>query len=234
MTTNYLTSNPIILKEARNYIDGLMLGDGNIQCMNSKTGYYQHGCKYKNWLDKIDDNLYEYGIECKVNNGRLQAGGFGIKRDLILYRLWTRSYIEFKEMHDRWYRKDYNTDEYSTTRWHLDKKTGEYYIWKKIVPKDICLSPVCLANEYFGDGGTYKRKYVSNYRMILATNGFLREDTIFLAELLSDTLDINCGVNKSGVIQVSTQADISTFLSYIKDCGIPDCYTYKFPEELIK
>lgn len=232
MTRNYLTSNPAILNEARDYLDGLILGDGNIHHPRGrgKTSYYQHKCKYKNWLDKIDDDLYEYGIECGVSNERLHTGGFCSESGSILFYLWTHSYTEFKKMHDRFYIKWYDIDDYPETRWHEDKDSkGDWYIWQKIVPKDICLTPVCIANWYLGDGGTYKHTYENGYYTRLSTDGFLKEDTIFLVDLLSKLFDIKCSITKQGVIQISTQADISTFLNYIKNYKV-DCYNYKFPD----
>lgn len=231
MTRNY-QSNPAILKEARDYLDGLMLGDGHIICKNSKTGYYQQSCKHKNWLDKIDDDLYEYGIECGVSNGRIQFGGFNAKSGSIEYTLHTRSYIEFKKLRDRFYIKWYDIDNYNESLWHLDKESGEYFIWQKIIPEDICLSPGCLANEYLGDGSIYKHKHQNGYCIHLSTDGFLRKDVVFLSCLLAETLDIKCGIDKAGQIGIHTQADISTFINYIKDYKV-DCYAYKFPDSLI-
>lgn len=232
LKNNYLTSNPAILNEARGYLDGLVLSDGNINCRNIKTGYYRQGCKEKGWLDKISDDLSKYEIECIVTNGQLRVDGFSAKGGSMMYDLSTRRYIEFKEIHDRFYVKWYELGKHPKRNWHRDED-GEYYIWQKIVPKDICLSSVCLANEYLGDGSCVKHSRQRGYKISLSTEGFLREDTIFLTDLLSEVLDIKCGINKAGVIGIYTQADISTFLNYIKDYKT-DCYNYKFPENAMR
>ncbi len=232
MLNNNFKSNPIILNEARDYISGLMLGDGNIYCANSKTGHYQHGCKYKNWLDIISEDLYEYGIECGVDNGRLITGGFCPDGGSIAYNLWTYCYIEFKEMHDRFYIKWYDIDKYPKKNWHKDED-GEYFIWKKIVPKDICLSPECVANWYLGDGSTHKYTYQKGYQTLLSTDGFLKEDTMLLADLLSEVLDIKCSVDKAGRVGIYNQVDVSTFLNYAKNYKV-DCYSKKFPEDAMR
>ncbi len=228
---NYLTSNPAILNEARDYLDGLVLGDGHIHYPRGKrkTSFYTHSCEYKNWLDIINEDLYEYGIECGIDNGQLYTGGFNAEGGSIAFQLWTRHYIEFKEMHDRWYKPWYDIDNYPMIRWHKDEY-GEYFIWQKVIPKDICLSSDCIANWYLGDGGIIKHKHCNGYHIRLATNDFLREDIIFLADLLSKVLNIKCGMTKAGEIGIYTQADINTFLNYIKEYKI-DCYGYKFPEE---
>ncbi len=223
-------SNPAILNEARDYLDGLVLSDGNINCKTNKTGYYRQGCKYKVWLDLISRDLYEYGVECMVDNEKLRTHKkFSVIGGSIECNLWTRSYIEFKEMHDRWYQKDYNIDEYPTTRWHLDEESEEYYILQKIVPNDINLSPECVANWYLGDGHLHKYKYCNGYQIILATNGFLRDDTIFLSELLFENFSIKCSVDTAGRIGIYNKFGVSTFLNYIKDYKV-DCYSKKFLE----
>ena len=236
-------SNQTIINEAREYLDGLMLGDGHILYSNGSISAtaYQQSCKYKNWLDIISKDLYEYGIINTVDNGKLRTGGKNAKDGSMTYRLWTNNYIEFKEMHDRWYKKDYNVDEYPTTRWHLDERSGEYYAWKKIVPKDICLSPACVANWYLGDGTVsqkkdysklFKKLYNNGYQLIISTDDFIRKDTIFLADLLSEVLGISCGVQKNGRIGIYSKTGISIFLNYIRNYKI-DCYSKKFPDNLL-
>lgn len=224
-------SNSAILNEARDYIDGLMLSDGHVHCANNMTGYYHQLCKEKSWLDKISEDLYEYGIESTVNNGRLITGKWQPKDGSIAYSLQTFSYVEFKEIRDRWYKPWYNIDNYSKHYWHEDE-AGEYFIWQKVIPRDICLSPVCLANEYLGDGSITKKIYRNGYQTQLATNGYSREDVDFLSELLSKVLDIKCGVNKRKVIQISTQDNIKTFINYIKEYKV-DCYSHKFPDNIV-
>ena len=218
-TKSYLISNQAILNKARDYIDGLMLSDGCVMRTN-KTGYYKQVCEHDEWLKVISYNLNNHKIK---NIIRTRTGGF--KKNKLYYNLVTSSYIEFKEMHDRWYKKDYNVDEYPIIRWHWDKEKEEWFAWKKIIPKDICLNPECVANEYLGDGSKAKR----NNHIRLATNGFSRDDTIFLSELLSETLDINCWVSGSGVINITNNKGITTFLEYIKDYKT-NCYLYKFHE----
>ncbi len=227
MTKTY-KSNPAILNELRDYIDGLMLSDGNIQVRNDLNGRYRQGCKYKGWLDLISKDLYEYGVNSKVDYGYLSLYGFSPKCGSVIYSINTSRYIEFKEMYDRFYVKWYDIDKYPKIRWHKDEG-GEYFIWKKIVPKDICLSPVCVANWYIGDGSFTKYKHQNGCRIELATNGFLRDDAIFLSDLLSDVLNIKCNVDKVGRIMIYSESGSMIFLNYIKGYKV-DCYSYKFPE----
>ena len=110
-------------------------------------------------LDIVNRELGEYGIKSKVDNGQLRTGGYNPEDGSVEYHLWTLSYVEFREMHDRFYRKWYDIDTYSKRYWHEDKY-GDWYVWRKIVPRDVCLSPVCVANWYKGDGSISDRKSV--------------------------------------------------------------------------
>jgi len=224
-------SNPEILNESRDYIDGLMLSDGSIQCVGINTGYYEHSCKYNCWLDMIFDYMYKHKIESKVNNGILYSGGFQPKSGSLIYKIRTRAYIEFKVMRNRWYKEWYDIDDYNKYFWHFDKESGDYFIWKKIIPKDICLTPECILNLYIGDGNINIVKEHSVNQITLATYGFLVDDVFFLSELISDVLDIECSLNKYNTINISKNNHVRKFFDYIKDCTIPSCYDYKFPKE---
>ena len=229
LTSTIYKSNQAILNELRGYIDGLMLSDGSIVNGGISHAYaYSHGCKYKSWLDKISDDLSKYNVESNVSNGKLV---YGFKKGgSIRYLLWTRRYTEFKVMYNRWYKKWYDIDNYSEILWHEDEKSiGDFYIWKKTIPKDIFLTPVCVANWYLGDGNI---KVKDGYTLTIATMGFLREDISYLQELLLDVLDIEFNIEKRGILGIYNYHDISVFLNYIKNYRV-NCYDYKFPERLL-
>lgn len=229
MTLEYNKSNISILNEARDYIDGLIISDGNIHCKYARTGYYNQGCLYREWLEFISNDLYEYNIICTIDNGRFLTGGLNSKNGSVRYSLITKSYLEFRTMKDRWYSKYYNVDEYSTRFWHLDEETDEWFIWKKIIPKDIILTPECVLNWYLGDGCISKYKYQNGYRIRLSTDGFSREDIIYLTDILSEVINIKCLISNKQ-IAIYKQSSIRSFLDYISDLPHPSCYNYKFPE----
>ena len=231
--SNYLTSNKEIFKTARNYLDGLLLSDGSIPYDKIyPTNLYEQGCSFEQWLYIIKESLSEYNIECYIDNGRTIYNTFS-PRGSVIYKLRTRRYIEFKKFGDRWYKKWYDIDNCPETLWHHDSESGEYFIWKKIVPKDIRLSPECVLNWYLGDGSITKRKNGYGYEMTISTENFTRENVIFLSDYLSEILDIKCSISKIGRIHIGSQLYIKEFLNYIKDCEIPECYKHKFPNELL-
>ncbi len=216
------------------YFDGLMLSDGCLTKQKlGKNYYYAQNCKYKEWLDNICYNFYVNNITTKVYNPKTFTGNFGINTH---HSLKTNSILFLTTQHERWYIKDYNVDNYSTRLWHYDKETEEWFVWNKIVPKDICLTPECVANWYLGDGSFYKKKYHVN-SIQLATNGFTKKDTEYLNILLNDYI-----VNYSHIYEQTTgkylikiyrKSSIDEFFNYIKDCEVPECYNYKFPKELL-
>lgn len=92
----------------------------------------------------------------------------------------------------------------------------------KIVPKDIILTPECVINWYLGDGDNQVK---------LATMGFDIDSLMFLSDLLNSTIDIQSYVDKYKRINILKLRDKRIFFNYIRDCNIPSCYAYKFPEE---
>lgn len=221
----FLKSEKNITSIALNYIDGLVLSDGHIH-KGIKTGQYMQKCKHKEWLDKIKGDLYSFSIESNVNNGKLMHGGFfnGLNKPEISgfnYSLWTKSYIEFKELRERWYKE-----------WYLDLDDGTRIITQKIVPKDICLNQECVANWYLGDGSIIKH-YCDSYRIEIATMCFKKEEVVFLSETLNNVLEINSYVDKRNAIYIGKLKDIISFIEYIKDYKV-DCYSYKFPDRIME
>lgn len=118
------------------------------------------------------------------------------------YRLFTLSYPEFKTLHSLWY---------------LNKI--------KVIPRDIELTPGCLANWYLGDG------YLLPCGAIrIGKVGFSQEDSEFLIKKLNQELSIDSRKHKPRSIYIP-QRDALVFLKYIEDFKIP-CYSYKWAHKL--
>jgi len=213
-----MLNNQSILNELRDYFDGLILSDGYVKCSN-RVCYYQQSCVEFDWLSIINKDLYDYGIISKISTVNRK-----IPDKNLQYEIRTYSYVEFKEVRSRYYIRDYNVDEYPTRLWNIDNKTDEWFVWKKIVPKDICLSPECVLNWYLGDGN-FDRFY---NHIRISTDGFFRSDVVFLSELLSDVIDIKCSLGKRSMITICNRVGVSKFFDYIGSCNIPNCYNRKF------
>jgi len=79
------------INPVRNYIDGLVLGDGTILSKSAFSGRYHQGCNYKEWVDTVARFFQEHGILCNVNWSGQQ------------YYLTTLFYPEFRYFKKRWY-----------------------------------------------------------------------------------------------------------------------------------
>lgn len=209
--------------------DGLMLGDGCItKCRKSINYHYSQRCKYHEWLDNIEHLFAINRLNTHIDKHNIN-NNFGTS---ILYHLWSHNSLFFTEQHNRWYKKWYDIDKYPTRLWHQDEDK-EWFVWKKIVPKDIKLTPVCVLNWYLGDGSISKHALGNGYSLKLSTHSFTKEDVKYLEFVLNDQV-VDCAYissyENSYFINITKKLGIIAFLSYIKDLKKPSCYNYKFPE----
>ncbi len=227
--SKHFVSNPAILNEARDYLDGLLISDGNITIdkrnISNTTASYHQDCKHQEWLNKIKDDFFKYNIKSKVNNGRIRTGGLNNMKvpqafkpeGYLIYRIDTPYYLELRNVYKRWYKLTYYEDE----------DGYEYTKYKKIVPRDINMTPAFCGNWYLGDRYLHKQPEI-----ILSTTGFIIDDVIFLCDLLSKTLDIKCNITKHRNIIISKKHMVYIFLDYIRNYKI-NCYSYKFPDNIM-
>lgn len=119
-----------ITDEARDYIDGLILSDANIQRGTSHaTRLCQtFSARYGEWSNKIKEDLGKLGIKSRITKQR-----YFDRRTNKIYRtllLQTKFYPQFHEFRNRWYSNG-----------------------KKIVPHDLNLNNIVIKNWFLGDGG---------------------------------------------------------------------------------
>ncbi len=93
----------------------------------------------------------------------------------VSYRFWTRQYFL------SWREKFYPDN-------------------KKIVPRDIQLTPLALAVWYMDDG------CLSDHKCILATDGFSKEDILFLQKLLIEKFAIKSSVKNGSKILIRRES----------------------------
>lgn len=101
----------------------------------------------------------------------------------ISYRFWTRQYFI------SWRKKFYENK-------------------KKIVPRDIQLTPLALAIWYMDDG------CLSDHKCIIATDGFLKEDIKFLQDVLLDKFNIKTSVKNESKLLIKKES-FENFFSLI-------------------
>lgn len=185
-----------ITNEFREWIDGELLGDG---CLNSRSKYsarVKYSSKYLEYIDYIAESLKHFGIE---------QSGYIRKREpnpgAYSYHYTSKSYNELKDFHTRWYPNG-----------------------KKIVPKDLKLTPVTLRQWYVGDGSLFANQNgIKSIR--LYSCGFTDAEVYFLTKLLKG-LNIIATKCANNCINISTKS-VKGFLDYIGKCPVY-CYQYKW------
>ena len=105
------------------------------------------------------------------------------KHENISYRFWTRQYF-------------------------ISWREKFYFKSKKLVPKNIQLTPLSLAVWYMDDG------CFSDNKCIIATDGFSQEDISFLQNLLLEKFNIKTSVKNESKIMIKKES-FNTFFSII-------------------
>jgi transcriptional regulator with XRE-family HTH domain len=202
---NHLTLDEELIQ----YIEGELLGDGCLQARRSNidnkvnSARYTHGTKYKSYLEWLSNLFSKYNLE--------QSGNilyWKDKHNSISYKYSTRSYVELKSIFERWYPNG-----------------------KKIVPKDIVLTPTIIKHWYLGDGNFTRRYKDNSFRLTLHTEGFSKKDNELLISKLCE-LGIICNLTKANYIYIPVRY-IYRFFKYIGNCPeeIKSTYGYKWPKE---
>lgn len=128
-----------LTQDCKNYIDGLLMGDGSVSLTSKWSGYYIQGVsmRYRPWTQKIKQDFERFGIESKADTYDIKERCYiGYKMPPIeLARVLSKSYVTFCNFRERWYPNG-----------------------KKVFPKDIQFTAQTLANWYMGDGSRSKRQ----------------------------------------------------------------------------
>ena len=190
-------------------LDGLMLGDGHL-------AWRINNCQFNNtdvhkdylvWLQK------QLGIE-DISNVAVRTDG--------LCQLTTRVIPSIRDEHKRWY-------PYNTMR-------GTYQNHdKKVIPKDIELTPIKMLFWYIGDGS-----YIRDRATAIFCNCLTFDEWLSLSKKICRLLDVDNGTHiwkeskdKDGIqkhILCLNRSVTQKFFNMIDDLSfdIPECYQYKF------
>jgi len=187
-----------ISKEAIEWINGELLGDG---CLTGRSPYsasFACGSKYIEYIEYVRDTLKSFGIEQigKINKY--------YHKDLncYSYRYCSRAYPELSIIRKQWYPEG-----------------------KKIIPKDIKLTSLTLRQHYIGDGCLHKSED-SNPDIQLCTCGFSIFDVDwFIKQLVGLGFKATRWLSNNS-IHISAYST-KEFLKYIGKSPVK-CYEYKF------
>lgn len=186
--------------EARQWIDGELLGDGCLESNCIYSARFSYGSKYPEYIQYVSDTLKSFGIK--------QAGKIIKKHltdrnmDCYVYFYHSLFYEELSSIHKRWYPER-----------------------KKIIPQDLKLTPLILRQEMIGDGCLCHGKRGNPY-IILATCGFLIKDVELLIKKLINLGFKTTRLPSQNSIRISSYST-KQFLDYIGKSPVK-CYDYKF------
>ena len=184
-------------QEALEWIDGEICGDGYLNSRSPWSAGFSYASKHLEYIQYVSDTLKSFGIE--------QAGRIIKRQDkkwgCYSYRYNSRDYEELLPIYKRWYPNG-----------------------KKIIPRNLKLTPIMLRQFYIGDGCLKNPKVGRSY-ITLAANGFSNLDVEWLVNQLIN-LGFKAKMYLDRRIQMSTDST-KDFLNYIGKCPV-NCYRYKF------
>ena len=192
-------------------LDGVILSDGtyNFGGKDNKTASLQltQKTESREWLDSLK-TVFENKIECSINERTTKLKGKSFSQCVFK----TRYYKEFGDEKKRWYPKG-----------------------KKIVPRDIRLTPLVLAHWYMGDGSldvTNRTKSGKKfYRIVLCTECFTKKENEFLKHKLKKIYGWNFTISKirnnKYRLRNSQPKDVKDFLKKTESYKI-ECFNDKW------
>lgn len=183
--------------EAIEWINGELLGDGCLRSQSKYSANITYTSKYPEYLKYVRDTLNSFGIE--------QAGKiveeYSKNFDCYTYHYNSRCYAELYSIYKQWYPEG-----------------------KKIIPRDIEITPLTLRQHYIGDG-TLRHQENRNPFIKLCTYGFPIIDVKYFLKKLTK-LGIKATINARNAIRISS-CSTKDFLDYIGECPVK-CYKYKW------
>lgn len=204
------SSHVYLSKEAIEFLEGLLLGDGHL-CTNNWSGQYMDNSKYGSYVEWLLNKFIDYGVEGRIKrHERPDLFPDGKLHHYISFFYSSKCYAELGVLQKRWYREAREDEVWGTGR---RKK------WIKIIPPDLALPPLTCLMWYIGDGSFICRS------IRLCTDGFTIPEIDFLRDKLGE-LGFETTRHKSGNIHILTKST-KAFLDYIGECPIK-CYKYKW------
>ena len=185
-------------EEARQWLDGELLGDGCLYSQSKYSALFSYSSKYKEYIQYISDTLNSFGIKRAGKINKI----YHKKMDCYDYNYGSLNYVELLLIRKRWYPNG-----------------------KKRIPRDLKLTPLLLRQEMIGDGCLIHKKKYRPY-IKLATCGFPIRDVEWLAKELCKLGFKTTRWSAGNRICISTHST-KDFLDYIGKCPVK-CYEYKF------
>lgn len=186
-------------QEAIEWINGELLGDGCLSHSETKlpSVRFSYGSKYLEYVQYVSITLQSFGIK---QSGKI-AKHYDKKHNVYYYNYVSCFYEELSHIHKQWYPKG-----------------------RKIIPRDLELTPLTCRQWYIGDGCLYCRE-TRRPAILLATCCFSDKEIFYLINQL-DKLGVKATKQKRNIIHISSYST-KYFLEYIGKCPVK-CYQYKW------
>ena len=186
--------------ESLEWINGELLGDGRLNSISPYSAQFLYSSSKEEYINYVSKTLNSFGIKQtgKIYKSITKINNYG---PYFGYYYFSLNYEELLPIWKKWYPNG-----------------------KKIVPKDLILTPLTCRQWYIGDGclDCLNRHPC----IILSTQGFTTIDVERLKKEL-----IKLGLNgtrqpASNIIHISVYST-KDFLNYIGPCPVK-CYQYKW------
>lgn len=161
----FLQNRKFMNKRLLEIINGCLLGDGCIYAKKGKYHYFSYSSKSKEFLEWLKRFFDEFEIHSYISLSNKKTNVYS----LGFYINTQKESNELMLLRQKWYIQE-------------NGKT------RKIVPKDLELTPTTLLFWYLGDGSLIRRKKKDSRvpPIVLATCCFSKEDVDFLIKKLAE------------------------------------------------
>lgn len=197
----------------KSLIDGCLLGDSSLHISNKKSDLaapaFRRLNKFKSHVEFI----------CKAVGCDIHRVKKGTRKndDRTYYYFSTLTHDCLIPVYRKWYPASNN--------------------FIKVVPNDLVLTRTTLLHWFLDDGSAVKREDREGHQIVisLSTQGFTKEENIFLRDLLASTFSLRASlvrvIGGSGYRLQIVQSHAMAFYDVIGECPIPVFdYKWKFPK----
>jgi len=226
---NYRANHIKLNDKLIEFLNGELLGDGCLHLRHNKSGVLVYTSKYSKYLKWLDSILKKHGITRIGNDYKSSHKRWLKEGNYNLYHYYSKSYRELKTLYDKWYLNNskfcpYCEIEINKLEFKRCPVCNEHSLYKKIVPKDLKLTPITLRQWYIGDGSNYGKTSGIGF----CTQAYLYRDIEFLLNKLRD-LGFDGSICKDKRIYIHMKYK-NELLDYIGECPdeINDIYGYKW------
>lgn len=149
-----------------------------------------------------------------TKRGQIQFEQSDKQKEYLFWKHCELSSISYKNISivkrfDKRFNAEYTSYRFWTRQYFLSWRNKFYFENKKIIPKDLQLSPLSLAVWYMDDG------CLSDHKCILATDNFLYGDVLFLQKLFLERFKIVTSMRNGSKLLIRKES-WKTFFSIIE------------------